>query len=82
MSVMDGQTKGTAGLLMLPYLDMMDVEKSNPSRGNQVALLGQRVQTILYWKKLSIFVFLCQKCYSLQLFCVKTKSTKEKNLSE
>lgn len=71
MSVMDGQTKGIAGLLTLHYLDMMDVEKFNPSRGNQVALSGEKVQTILYWKKLSILVFLCQKCYSHQLFCVK-----------
>lgn len=68
---MDGQTKGIAGLLTLHYLDMMDVWKFNPSRGNQVALSGEKVLTILYWKKLSILVFLCQKCYSLQLFCVK-----------
>lgn len=71
MSVMDGQTKGIAGLLTLHYLDMMDVGKFNPSRANQVALSGEKVQTILYLKKLSILVFLCQKLYSLQLFCVK-----------
>lgn len=51
MSVMDGQTKGIAGLLTLHYLDMMDVGKFNPSIGNQVALSGEKVQTILYWKK-------------------------------
>lgn len=42
MSVMDGQTKGIAGLLTLKYLDMMDVRKFNPSRGNQVALSGEK----------------------------------------
>lgn len=42
MSVMDGQTKGIAGLLTLQYLDMMDVGKLNPSRGNQVALSGEK----------------------------------------
>lgn len=84
MSVMDGQAKGIASLLTLHYLAMMDVEKSNPSRGSQVALSGQREQTTLYWKRTFHFGLFCAKnvtvssCSMLNAKCTREENPKEK----
>lgn len=41
---------------------VMDVKKSNPSQGAEVAVARQRVQTIWPWKRTSLFFcYLCQK---------------------
>lgn len=57
---MDGQAKANAGPQALHYLAMMDVEKFDPSTVSEMALLGERMQTIFHWER-TFHVLLCVK---------------------